>query len=106
MDLSTCGDTARTYLTISGILGCVMPSISILLSITLKGYLPRYVHLWRSLSAVIDNKIFCVHGGLSPNISTLDQIRTIDRKQEVRIPLDKEMNSASASFSSDHFSFL
>ncbi|KAI9496344.1 serine/threonine-protein phosphatase 4 catalytic subunit [Zychaea mexicana] len=36
-----------------------------------------------SLSAIIDNKIFCVHGGLSPSITTLDQIRTIDRKQEV-----------------------
>ena len=36
-----------------------------------------------SLSAVIDNKIFCVHGGLSPSINTLDQIRTMDRKQEV-----------------------
>lgn len=50
------------------------------------------VNVWRyctdvfdylSLSAVIDNRIFCVHGGLSPTISTLDQIRTIDRKQEV-----------------------
>lgn len=36
-----------------------------------------------SLSALIDNTIFCVHGGLSPTIQTLDQIRTIDRKQEV-----------------------
>ncbi|KAL9548223.1 Serine/threonine-protein phosphatase 4 catalytic subunit [Mucor bainieri] len=36
-----------------------------------------------SLSAIIDDKVFCVHGGLSPSINTLDQIRTIDRKQEV-----------------------
>lgn len=38
-----------------------------------------------SLSAIIDGRIFCVHGGLSPSIQTLDQIRTIDRKQEVNI---------------------
>ncbi|WFD35739.1 protein-serine/threonine phosphatase [Malassezia cuniculi] len=36
-----------------------------------------------SLGAVIDGRVFCVHGGLSPNIITLDQIRSIDRKQEV-----------------------
>lgn len=36
-----------------------------------------------SLSAIIDGKIFCVHGGLSPSIQYLDQIRSIDRKQEV-----------------------
>ncbi|KAL5988009.1 Serine/threonine-protein phosphatase PP-X isozyme 2 [Asimina triloba] len=35
------------------------------------------------LSALIENKVFSVHGGLSPAITTLDQIRTIDRKQEV-----------------------
>lgn len=34
-----------------------------------------------SLSAIIDDRIFCVHGGLSPSINTLDQIRIIDRKQ-------------------------
>ena len=50
------------------------------------------VNVWRfctnifdylALAAIIDNKIFCVHGGLSPSINTLDEIRSIDRKQEV-----------------------
>lgn len=36
-----------------------------------------------SLAAVIDGKIFAVHGGLSPKALTLDQIRTIDRKCEI-----------------------
>ncbi|KAL8487542.1 hypothetical protein ACS0TY_024010 [Phlomoides rotata] len=35
------------------------------------------------LSALIENRIFCVHDGLSPTISSLDQIRVIGRKQEV-----------------------
>ncbi|WFD32452.1 protein-serine/threonine phosphatase [Malassezia sp. CBS 17886] len=50
------------------------------------------VNVWRyccdvfdylSLGAVVDGRVFCVHGGLSPNIISLDQIRSIDRKQEV-----------------------
>jgi serine/threonine-protein phosphatase 4 catalytic subunit len=36
-----------------------------------------------ALSAIIDDRVFCVHGGLSPAVTTLDQIRIIDRKQEV-----------------------
>lgn len=36
-----------------------------------------------SLGALVDNKVFCVHGGLSPSITTINQIRAIDRKQEV-----------------------
>jgi len=35
------------------------------------------------IAATIQNKIFCVHGGLSPGISTIEQIRLIDRKVEV-----------------------
>jgi len=35
------------------------------------------------LSAVVDNQIFCLHGGLSPSIETLDHIRMLDRFQEV-----------------------
>ena len=35
------------------------------------------------ISAIIDDKIFCIHGGLSPTIDTIDEIRNIDRKQEV-----------------------
>lgn len=35
------------------------------------------------LTAVVENQIFCLHGGLSPSIDTLDQIRQLDRVQEV-----------------------
>ena len=47
------------------------------------------VNVWRyctevfdflPLAAVIDEQIFCVHGGLSPCFDTLDEIKTIDRK--------------------------
>ena len=36
-----------------------------------------------SLAALVDEKVFCVHGGLSPDITQMDEIRAIDRKQEV-----------------------
>jgi len=35
------------------------------------------------LTAVVEGQIFCLHGGLSPSIDTLDQIRQLDRVQEV-----------------------
>ena len=37
------------------------------------------------LTAVIDDQIFCLHGGLSPSIDTLDHIRMLDRVQEVQL---------------------
>lgn len=36
-----------------------------------------------SLSVVIDNSIFCIHGGLSPSIQSVDQLLTIDRFMEI-----------------------
>jgi len=36
-----------------------------------------------NLAAVVDGKILCVHGGLSPDVRTLDQIRTVRRDQEI-----------------------
>lgn len=35
------------------------------------------------LTAVVENQFFCLHGGLSPSIETLDNIRTLKRIQEV-----------------------
>eukprot|EP00028_Trichosphaerium_sp_Am-I-7-wt_P014487 CAMPEP_0168508938 /NCGR_PEP_ID=MMETSP0405-20121227/436_1 /TAXON_ID=498012 /ORGANISM="Trichosphaerium sp, Strain Am-I-7 wt" /LENGTH=251 /DNA_ID=CAMNT_0008526217 /DNA_START=1196 /DNA_END=1951 /DNA_ORIENTATION=- len=53
----------------------------------------RYdVKLWRSFSdcfnclpiaAIVDDKIFCIHAGLSPNLTSIDQIRRIQRPTEV-----------------------
>jgi len=35
------------------------------------------------LTALIENQVFCLHGGLSPSLDTLDNIRSLDRIQEV-----------------------
>ena len=35
------------------------------------------------MAAIVGGSLFAVHGGLSPSITTLDAIRSIDRKQEV-----------------------
>lgn len=35
------------------------------------------------ITALVDNKIFCLHGGLSPMIETIDQVRDLNRIQEV-----------------------
>jgi len=36
-----------------------------------------------SVAAIIDEAIYCVHGGLSPSAPSIDQIRVLDRFQEV-----------------------
>lgn len=35
------------------------------------------------ITALVDGNIFCVHAGLSPEIRTLDQVNTIDRRVEI-----------------------
>jgi len=36
-----------------------------------------------SIAALIEGRVLCIHGGLSPDIKTIDQIRVIDRKVEI-----------------------
>lgn len=36
-----------------------------------------------ALAAVIDSSILCVHGGLSPDLATIDQVRLLERNQEI-----------------------
>lgn len=35
------------------------------------------------LAAIVDGEVLCVHGGLSPEIRTVDQIRVVARAQEI-----------------------
>ena len=36
-----------------------------------------------NLAALVDNRIFCVHGGLSPELRNIDQVQTLERVQEI-----------------------
>mgnify|MGYP002388138560 CR=1 FL=1 len=38
---------------------------------------------WRCAAVYLPMQIFCLHGGLSPTLDTLDHIRALDRVQEV-----------------------
>jgi serine/threonine-protein phosphatase PP1 catalytic subunit len=44
-----------------------------------------FIDVFNSLpiAAVVANKIFCVHGGLSPSLSSMDEIRSIQRPTDV-----------------------
>jgi serine/threonine-protein phosphatase 2A catalytic subunit len=35
------------------------------------------------LTALVERELFCLHGGLSPSIDSLDNIRSLKRIQEV-----------------------
>ncbi|KAM0687330.1 Serine/threonine-protein phosphatase PP2A-4 catalytic subunit [Conglomerata obtusa] len=35
------------------------------------------------VSALVDNEMFCMHGGLSPSFTTIDEIRELDRQKEI-----------------------
>uniref|UniRef100_A0A8D0FH11 Serine/threonine-protein phosphatase PP1-beta catalytic subunit n=1 Tax=Strix occidentalis caurina TaxID=311401 RepID=A0A8D0FH11_STROC len=37
----------------------------------------------RLLEAIVDEKIFCCHGGLSPDLQSMEQIRRIMRPTDV-----------------------
>lgn len=37
-----------------------------------------------TLGAVVDGKVFCVHGGLSPNVTSLDQVRPSEKARAKR----------------------
>lgn len=60
--------------------------------ITIKGKRRYTIKLWKTftdcfnclpVSALIDEKILCMHGGLSPELSNLEQIRRIMRPTDV-----------------------
>ena len=41
------------------------------------------VFKWLPLAAVVGDRIFCCHGGLSPDLQSLDQIRRVARPLEI-----------------------
>ena len=38
---------------------------------------------WMPVAAIIDDKIFCVHGGLSPELNSLEQLNKISRPTDI-----------------------
>jgi serine/threonine-protein phosphatase 6 catalytic subunit len=37
------------------------------------------------IAALIEGSVLCIHGGLSPEIKTIDQLRLINRVQEIPV---------------------
>lgn len=44
------------------------------------------VFQWMPLCASVDDRVFCVHGGLSPKLNTLDQLHAINRETLSEVP--------------------
>ena len=54
-----------------------------IIGIVSKYFFKYYCQNRSSISLFFSPQIFCLHGGLSPSIDTLDHIRALDRIQEV-----------------------
>jgi serine/threonine-protein phosphatase PP1 catalytic subunit len=61
-------------------------------NLNLKGKRRYNIKLWKTftdcfnclpIAAIIDDKIFCMHGGLSPELSSMEQIRRVMRPTDV-----------------------
>lgn len=58
------------------LLRCALPS-------SFASSVARLSSLLITREKIIDGEVLCVHGGLSPDIRTLDQIRVLSRAQEI-----------------------
>lgn len=62
------------------------PAVMYLTTSTWQQYVPvctLHHPLMMHIRQIIDGETLCVHGGLSPDIRTLDQIRVLSRAQEI-----------------------